>query len=322
MSSNAPPKMPFNRNNLRIAKLKPSLQFFAILFLLCLFQAGSSSAQHDVFTQKQIDWNAQSVALSRAIAIGTNEQKRDALLQIKTLKTEAASRLAVPALKDSSEIVRATAASAVVFLPADEAAQNLLPLLADKNPLVRREAAYALGAVGNPDTINRLLSIFQKDKTAEVRNAAIVALGAIGDASAISELVRILQRKPQPKEEFARRSAARSIGQIAQIIQTGDRQVITPENFLPERFKRVEQPKYSKLVESFPQFRPAINVLIETLGNAREFPDVRREAAFALGAIGDESAIAVLQANARGADYYLAEICREALRKIAAASDV
>ncbi len=276
-----------------------------LLCVLCVFFAV------DVFPQTEPDFLAQKVTR------GSDEQKRDALLEIKTRQTEATSRLAVSALKDSSEIVRATAAAAIIFLPKDEAAQNLVPLLADKKPLVRREAAYALGKVGNPSTVNSLLQVLQKDKVAEVRNAAIAALGEIGDAAAISELVKILQRNPNSKEEFARRSAARSIGQIAQIIQTGETQVLTPENFLPVEYKLIEKPKYPKLNESFPAFRFATGVLIQTLRNSRELPDARREAAFALGAIGDESAIAVLQAAQNFEDYYLAEICREAVRRIA-----
>ena len=238
-------------------------------------------------------------------------------MQIRNLETAEASRIAIPALRDKSEIVRATAAASVVFLPKDEAAQNVTPLLADKKPFVRREAAFALGKIRNPNTINSLLQVSQKDKVTEVRNAAIVALGAIGDAAAVGELIKILQRKPQTKEEFTRRSAARAVGQIAQIIQTGRVKVLTPENFLPERYKIIEKPNYPKLAEAFPSFRQAVSVLIQTLSNSREFPDVKREAAFALGAIGDAAAIPVLQANLNNEDYYLAEICREALEKMA-----
>jgi HEAT repeat protein len=52
------------------------------------------------------------------------------------------------------------------------------------------------------------------------------------------------------------------------------------------------------------------------LQNSKEFDDVRREVAFALGAIGDASAIPVLQVNLIAKDYYLAKICAEALEKI------
>ena len=279
--------------------------FRSFLFLCILFVFASN-----VFAQTNLETFAQIVNR------GTTEQKRDALLQIRNLEMAEASRLAIPLLRDSSEIVRATAAFSVIFLSEDEALQALLPLLKDKSALVRRETAYALGRVRNPAAVNPLLQTFQKDKISEVKNACIVALGAIGDASAIDALTLILRRKPQTKEEFLRRSAARSIGQIAQIILTDKAKVLTPENFLPEKYDQLEKPKYPRLIENFPAFRAAINVLVQALQNPREFSDVKREAAFALGAIGDESAIPVLQANLKSEDYYLTEIAREALQKI------
>ena len=61
------------------------------------------------------------------------------------------------ALSDNEPIVRATAASSVTFLPKPEAAAALLPLLGDKDEFVRREAAYALGVVGDPSSSAQLL---------------------------------------------------------------------------------------------------------------------------------------------------------------------
>ncbi len=303
---------------LRITNLRRVIETFALLSVLCAF-TGNCFAQDEALTQAQIDWLAVKTYWEQRIKSGSDEEKRDALFQIRNYKSAQASLLAVPALQDKSEIVRATAAFSVVFLLEDEALSVLLPLLKDKKEFVRREAAYALGKVGSPAAINPLLQVFQKDKISDVKNASIGALGEIGDAAAIDALTRILQNKPKkenPADEFLRRSAARSIGQIAQIIQTNKTEVLTPENLLPDKFNLIEKPKYPKLVEPFPVFRAAINVLIQILQNPREFDDVKREAAFALGAIGDESAKNVLQANSGGADYYLAQISKEALRKI------
>lgn len=312
--------MPVTNYESRITNFKSAFRFFVIL---CVFVVSAriycaqdaSPTAH--ITREEVDLLPYDGIFQTKIREISVERKRDALLKLRNYRSAAASRIAVPALKDSSEIVRATAAASVVFLPADEAARNLLPLLADKKPFVRREAAYALGVVRNASAINPLLQITQKDKVAEVRNAAIIALGEIGDAAAVGELIKLLQRKPQAKEEFTRRSAARAIGQIAQIIQTNKVKVLTPEDFLPDKLKEIEKPNHPKLIDDFPMFRAAISVLTEVLQNRQDFPDVKREAAFALGAIGDESAIPVLQANLAIEDYYLAEICRESLRKIA-----
>jgi HEAT repeat protein len=234
------------------------------------------------FAQANLD------ALAEKVQNGNIEQKREALFQIRNLESAEASRIAVPALRDASEIVRATAAFSVIFLPRDEAAQALMPLLQDKFELVRREAVYALGKVRDPSSVKQLIGILQKDKILEVRNAAAIALGEIGDAGALDALTQILQQKPSDNEEFLYRSAARSIGQIAQ------------NN------------------KSLPAFRSAVSVLIQILQDRKTQPDVKREAAFALGEIGDKSAIPILEANAGSEDYYLAAICKEALRKLGA----
>ncbi|HEY0429986.1 MAG TPA: HEAT repeat domain-containing protein [Pyrinomonadaceae bacterium] len=254
-------------------------------------------------------------SLADAVRSGTEEVKRDALLQIRNLKSADASRLAVPALGDNSEIVRATAAFSVIFLPKEEAAQILLPLLQDKSALVRRETAYALGKVADKASTNALLQILQKDKIPEVRNASIVALGETGDASAVDALTQILRQKPSEDAEFSRRAAARSIGQIAQIIQTSEAEVVTPAGFSSAQ-NEITKLKRINLTETFPVFRAAVAALIQALQNRKESPDAKREAAFALGAIGDKAAIPVLRASSNNADYYLAEISRQALSKI------
>lgn len=276
--------------------------------ILCLFFTVNFFAQDNL----QI--------LAEQINRGNTEQKRSALFRIRNLKSAEASRLAVSALRDGEEIVRATAAFSVIFLPEDEAAQVLLPLLQDKSELVRREAAYALGEVGSPLATSPLLQILQKDKKSEVRGAAAVALGQIGDVAATNELMQILRRRPVADEEFVRRSAAKSIGQIAQAAQFQKIKVNTPTSFLPEKYKIFQYPRYQYLIENFPVFLEATNVLIQTLQNPREFQDVKREAAFALGAIGSPAALPVLRSNLDNPDYYLAEISREAVIKISSAN--
>lgn len=254
--------------------------------------------------------------LSNQIQFGTIEIKRDTLFQIRNYQRAETSRIAVPALRDSNETIRATAAFSVIYLPKEEAFSALLPNLADKSEMVRRETAYALGKVQNPKAVEPLIRLFQKDKILEVRNASIVALGEIGDASAIELLTSVFRQKPNDDNEFLRRSAARSIGQIAQIIQINNSYTVTPKNFLPEKYKTFSLEKYENLAAKLVQFRNAVQVLIKVLQNKNESDDTKRETAFALGAIGDSSAIQILQQNLDAKDLYLAEICKEALTKL------
>jgi HEAT repeat protein len=311
MGTGSPSKRPTRRVSdsitnyeLRITNFRAVLRLIVFLCVFCGF-AGNSFAQS-------------LENLAEQIRSGNSEQKRSELFEIRNRRSEEASRIALPALKDSDEIVRATAAFSVIYLPKDEALSVLLPNLQDKAEIVRRETAYALGKIQNSSAIAPLIQTFQnkKEKSIEVKNACIVALGEIGDTSAIDFLTQILRQKTKDDNEFLRRSAARSVGQIAQIIQIKESYTVTPESFLPERFKLFTVEKYQNLAAKFPQFRAAVPVLTEVLQNPKESGDAKREAAFALGAIGDVTAITILQTALNSKDYYLAEICKESLKKL------
>ncbi len=263
----------------------------------------------NTFAQSNLD------DLRNRITNGSVEDKRDALFEIRNLRTAEASRIAIPALNDLNELVRATAPSSVAFLPKPEAANLIIPLLKDKAEFVRNEAAFALGEAGDVSAARPLIQTLQKDGSDPVRSAAAAALGKIGDAVAVDGLSAILKKKPRGTDENLRRSAARSIGQIAQLIRTRKRLVETPQNFLPAKYKD-KKPDSEPVTNSFPSFRNGVPLLIRVLSNRKEVDDVRREAAYALGAIGDISAKRVLSGYVNAADNYLAEICREALLKL------
>jgi len=251
--------------------------------------------------------------LETTIRTGTTEQKRDALFQIRNFRSEIASRAALQALKDIDPIVRATAASPVIFLPKPEAIAALTPNLADKDAFVRKETAYALGTIENPDAAAPLLDLLRREKDLEVKAAVAVALGQTGSISAVEPLIALLKRAPKEDQEFLRRAAARSIGQIAQINRSGKERVVTPQSFLPEKFKDLTG---DDLTTKFPVFSTAVATLSSVLQNQKEADDTRREAAFALGTIGSRDSFAVLQTASNSADPYLAEIAREALAKL------
>ena len=282
--------------------LSKQINFILLLALVACLSINASAQNLDFLIEQ--------------IQHGDTEQKRSALFTIRNLQTEQTSRIAIPALKDDSEIVRATAAYSVIFLPSDEAASVLLHNLNDKSALVRRETAYALGEVGNISAVNPLLTILQKDKILEVRTASVIALGKIGDVSAIDELNKILRRKPEKKEEFLRRAAARSIGNIAEHLRYLDATIYTPEDKISINPIKVEKEDLKTFGEKYPVFLSVVPTLIQNLQNTREFDDVKRESAFALGSIGDVSANPILKTNLNSEDYYLAEISAQALIKI------
>jgi len=159
--------------------------------------------------------------LSQTLRSGNAEEKRDALMMLRSMHSEDASRVAVFALSDKTPIVRATAASSVVFLPGPEAVAALSPLLNDKDEFVRREGAFALGTVGDTSAAPLLIRAMRSDKSLEVRSAAAAALGKTGNPDAVSPLAGVFGASPAEDNELLRRSAARSIGQIAQIMRSG-----------------------------------------------------------------------------------------------------
>jgi HEAT repeat protein len=215
------------------------------------------------------------------------EERRDALMRLGNLKRPDASRVAAAGLNDQEVQVRVAAAHAVVFLPPAEAAGLILPLLQDRAEFIRREAAYALGETRNRTAVARLSDLLSGDKEAAVRGAAAVALGQIGDETAVNALSQALsgikKKKAAPADEFLMRSAAHSLGQI--------------------------------------RSRAGLPALITALSNDQNPVDVRREAAAALGLIGDPSAASSLRAVLDSSDPYLADAARQALRKLAPAKN-
>ncbi|MBC7911683.1 MAG: HEAT repeat domain-containing protein [Pyrinomonadaceae bacterium] len=226
----------------------------------------------------------------RRLSSSDTEERRDAVMRLGGMKRPDSSRVAALALKDASEIVRATAASAVLSLPPDEAAAVLLPLLQDKREFVRQEAAYALGQTRSRTAVAGLLTRLEEDKQAGVRGAAAVALGMIGDDAATVSLARRLdpgfaasakRRGKKEDNEFVQRAAAVALGQI--------------------------------------RSRAAVPALISAMRNERASDDVRREAARALGLIGDASAVPALREATAARDPYLSRLASEALRRISPA---
>ncbi len=225
------------------------------------------------------------------LASSDAEERRDALTRLGAMRRPEASRLAATALFDPAAIVRATAAHAILSLEAGEAASLLVPLLNDRDEFVRRETAYNLGATRSRVGVSALIAALGNDKQSSVRGAAAVALGQIGDSSSVNALTASLarrlpasgffnrvRRRKVEEDEFVMRAAAVSLGQIGS--------------------------------------REAVSILITVLSNERARMDVRREAARALGLIGDSLAVPALRAVLTATDPHLSRIAFEALRKI------
>jgi HEAT repeat protein len=261
--------------------------FFTLLFLLSVSQVAGTVklSQSDLarrsLTPLQLDIEKQRQRLSSSEV----EERRDALVRLGALRHPEASRVAVSALGDSAAIVRATASSAVQWLPAAEGASALLPLLGDKDEFVRQEVAYALGRTKQRSAVAPLIERLEKDKKDGVRGAAAVALGQIGDESAIVSLAQVLSptsssggKTRQEKNVFVLRAAAISLGLIGS--------------------------------------RAGLPALLAALEDEKSVDDVRREAARSLGRIGDPAAEPALRKVLTAQDAYLSSAAYEALSRI------
>lgn len=253
---------------------------FASLLLFCFCTLAQDSRK---LTPLQLEVEKQQQRLSST----DHEERRDAIMTLGSMRAPAASRAALAGLKDSSPVIRATAAKAILSLGANESVPALLDLLNDKDEFVRRETAYALGLTRSRNATTALSERLLNDKEDGVRGAAAVALGQIADEAAVVALVGTLapelsapsksKRKREPNV-FVLRAAATALGQIGS--------------------------------------RAGTAALISALTNEKFPDDVRREAARSLGLIGDPAATPALQAASTASDPYLSAIANDSLKAI------
>jgi HEAT repeat protein len=243
------------------------------------------------FTPRQREIEKQRLRL----ASGDLEERRDAVAQLGVMHHPDASRLALSALKDPAAIVRATAARAILALPAEESVVALLSLLTDRDEFVRQEAGYALAKTRSRTALSGLSEALT-DKKDGVRAAAALALGEIGDEAAIVPLVQVISGQPvsgggkakrkgkKEQNQFVLRAAVMALGQI--------------------------------------RSRAAVPALISALGQEDLASDVKREIARSLGLIGDPASVPSLQTALSSADPYLSQAASDALKKIERARQV
>ncbi len=253
-----------------------------------------------------------SVAEAR-LSSKSSEARRSAVHELRTIGTEAASRAALPALRDANVMVRAAAAAAVIHLPPFEAVEALTPLLSDRAELVRREAAFALGGIGGSGSVPPLVARLGKERSEAVRSAIVIAIGNSGEVQGLPALVEVLREKPTEANDFTRRSSARAVGRIAQKLRTGRTDRTSPQNFLPGEFK---DDMAERGLEAPADFGEASRELRRVVSDPNESDDVRREGVYALGAIGDASAGELLEPLTRSTDPYMSEIAKEAIRRL------
>jgi len=155
-------------------------------------------------------------------------------------------------------------------LKAREDVEGLIRALKDSNPYVRKEAAEALGKIGDERAVEPLIEAL-KDSYLAVRWKAAEALSKIGERAA-GPLIEALK----DSDEYVRMGAAGALGEI------GDSRAVEP---LIEALKDSNADVRSSAAIALGEIgdRRAVGPLIEALKDSNEF--VREEAAEALGEI-------------------------------------
>ncbi|MFN2530512.1 MAG: HEAT repeat domain-containing protein [Pyrinomonadaceae bacterium] len=259
-----------------------SIFVVGVLLISARISAGQSN-QH--LTPAQVEIEKQRQRLSSA----DEEERRDAVMKLMAMHLPAAAQASGLALTDASPKVRAVAAKAALGLGTEESVSALIPLANDKDEFVRREVMYALGFTHSRNATQPLVQHLMNDKEPGVRGAAAVALGELVDAAAVVPLANTLapnlsapaKGEKRPKREtnpFVLRAVAIALGRI--------------------------------------RSRAGTPALIATVTNDKLDSDIRREAARALGTIGDQTATAALQTVVTASDPYLSRIAQESLRKL------
>jgi HEAT repeat protein len=101
----------------------------------------------------------------------------------------------IAALRDSEWVVRRNAAKALGAIGDSKAVDPLVTALKDSHDSVRLEAAEALGAIGDPRASWPLMAAL-KDSNKYMRKTAILALGKIKDPRSVESLIAVALKNP------------------------------------------------------------------------------------------------------------------------------
>jgi len=131
----------------------------------------------------------------------------------------------------------------------------LADLLGDRNPEIRRTAAEALGKIGSPSQIDRIIQTLG-DPDPRVREAGVIALGRLDvQADGVQALVQALSDTAEP----VRAAAARSLGELNGGKAAGDRLVQLLK--YPDKQKRkaaIQALVHVEADQAFPQLSLAL----------------------------------------------------------------
>src|SRR5688500_695739 len=165
--------------------IRGSSRMIAVCISVFIFCFATLAQETRNLTPLQIEIEKQQQRLGSS----DQEDRRDAVMKLGSMRLPAASRAILPALNDVSPIIRATAAKAILSIGAEESVAALLPLLQDKHEFVRHDTPYALGLTRSRSASAALSERLLNDMEYVLRGAAAVALGQTADEPAVIALL-------------------------------------------------------------------------------------------------------------------------------------
>ena len=207
-------------------------------------------------------------------------------------------------LKSGDQEERRDAAMKLSRLEGSAATSALVSALTDPSPLVRGAVVASLGERADTSVASPLAARLTSDKDAFVRKTAAYALGRFSGTERTSALLAALK----DKDAEVRGAAAVSLGDHAESAA-----VVPLAAALSDKSAFVRAQAAHALGVNASAARQMVPTLIGLLASDHD-GEVKRQAATALGSIGDRSALQALDRATHDSDPYLAQAARDSIR--------
>ena len=261
-------------------------------------------------------WGHGDVVEALADALGDEPVVRNAAAQsLSELKDATAAACLVRHAGSTDRFTCCAALRALRELRVPAAALPATHALDHPDAGVRREAVGVLGWLRHAPALSRLAAIANGDLDPEVRRAAT---GALGFAS-LAELPLVLGALCERLEDSAwqvREEAATTLGKVTDLAAPGSDMRSAAGTALRRAMEDDYWQVRLRAARSLGRLRDllALDVLVETL--VHQVGNLRKEAAIALGEIGDARAARALQAAAADPDPEVRKAVRIALERL------